>query len=645
MTKRLEIRSANHYIYAHQVLRIEVLGGIELEGLDRMRVTLKIGRNLKSNAKSQSNPNRESLPTSSGSYPAAIRYSLDLYNHTQLEKLTRTVSTKLELGASVIEASLQELTELLENHRLQEIEKRQTREEYIQPITDKDREEALEILQSPSLLQKTNKLLGESGIIGEEENRLRMYLLITSRKLEKPLHTFTLAKSGMGKTHLQETVTRLVPEEEREELTGLSENALYYFGTNELKNKLLIIEDLQGTSGTSASKTVGTQYALRELMSKRWLKKRVAFKDSRGRTKSLPIKVEGPVCVVATTTKEELYEDNANRSFLLYLDESEEQDQRIMQHQRALSANRIDLKKQKEAQHLLRNIQRVLKPIKVVNPFAEELSLPKEILKPRRTNAHYLQFIELITYYHQAQRARQYDKETGEEFIETTIEDIREANLLLKGILLRKSDVLSGASRNYLENLKSYLKKETKEEFTNREVRQVLRISRSSQSRYHLQLMENQIVYKMKGKQYHSPTYRLRDKEEYQKLENRIQDILNESVRRLENKRRSFHLPKSSQTEIETIKDQKDNDLNVSSQCPTEKPTPSYLTGRLQEIYEQIEATYPKESTFTRTDLTKLLNLTEGAVRQNLKKLQSQDLITELGMINRHITYKITPSS
>ena len=76
-------------------------------------------------------------------------------------------------------------------------------------------------------------------------------------------------------------------------------------------------------------------------------------------------------------------------------------------------------------------MQRVLKPIKVINPFAEHLELPQSVFKPRRTNSHYLQFIEAITFYKQYQREKEYDTETGEEFIETTIEDIEEANELI----------------------------------------------------------------------------------------------------------------------------------------------------------------------------------------------------------------------
>ena len=58
------------------------------------------------------------------------------------------------------------------------------------------------------------------------------------------------------------------------------------------------------------------------------------------------------------------------------------------------------------------------------------------------------------------QRTKKIDQETGEEYIETTLEDIKEANELLKEVLLAKSDELTNASRNFLELIKSYLEKE-----------------------------------------------------------------------------------------------------------------------------------------------------------------------------------------
>ena len=67
----------------------------------------------------------------------------------------------------------------------------------------------------------------------------------------------------------------------------------------------------------------------------------------------------------------------------------------------------------------------------MINPFAEYLELPQSVFKPRRTNSHYLQFIEAITFYKQYQRKEQVNTETGEIYIETTIDDIKEANELI----------------------------------------------------------------------------------------------------------------------------------------------------------------------------------------------------------------------
>jgi hypothetical protein len=101
-----------------------------------------------------------------------------------------------------------------------------------------------------------------------------------------------------------------------------------------------------------------------------------------------------------------------------------------------------------------------------------------------------LQFIEVITFYHQYQREKKVNKTTGELFIETTLEDIKEANELLKPVLLRKSDDLSGATRNHLEALKTWVKENGKLNFGNREVSRAFRRAITTIKRYHWQLVE-----------------------------------------------------------------------------------------------------------------------------------------------------------
>ena len=55
--------------------------------------------------------------------------------------------------------------------------------------------------------------------------------------VKAPLHIVSLGASGTGKTHLQEKVGELIPEEDKLEVTSLSENAFYYFRQRELKKQ------------------------------------------------------------------------------------------------------------------------------------------------------------------------------------------------------------------------------------------------------------------------------------------------------------------------------------------------------------------------------------------------------------------------
>jgi len=506
---KLSTSSTDQLIYENDLLQLTVLGGIKLEGLDRMRSTLKV------QLQESSRP--------------PVRHNLDLYNDTQLEKFIRKCAERLEIGTSVISASLSELTEELEKYRLQEIK---AKEENLKPKFKKlnlgEIEEAETFLRSKDLLGKTNELIGKSGVIGEEINRLLMYIIFTSRKREQPLHVIGLGSSGTGKTHLQEKVGELIPEEERVSITTLSENAFYYFGKQELKNKVILIEDLDGAENAL--------YPLRELQTKKRIVKTIASKNTKGETQTKYLVVEGPVCVAGCTTKEHIYEDNANRSFLLYLDESTIQDEKIMQYQRQLSAGEINTYEQKEIQEFLQNTQRILKPITIRNPFANKLNLPQSVFKPRRTNNHYLQFIEAITFYYQYQREQQTDKETGEIYIETTLEDIENANMLLKEVLLRKSDELTGSCRNYLETLKAYLKTKKKKEFTGLEIRTQLRIKESTLRNYHKHLQLLGYIKRNTNKKTRSYTFELVISKDYDKLQKDIQTALDKALQNIKKK-------------------------------------------------------------------------------------------------------------
>ena len=268
-------------------------------------------------------------------------------------------------------------------------------------------------------------------------------------------------------------------------------------------------------------------------------------------TKTIHLKVYSPVCIAGCTTKESIYEDNANRCFLIYLDESDEQDERIMDYQRKISAGKINTTDENQAKQLLQNVQAVLQPITVINPFAEFLKIPTEVFKKRRTNAHYLAFIEVITFFKQYEREQQVDESTGEIFIETTIEDIQEANELLKQILLRKSDELNGATRNYFEELKQHLLKSNQSSFTSTSIRNQLRIPISSVKRYHVSLMDAGLIKKIESRNTKAYHYEIISKEEYLQLQNSIGTALDEALQKIKQETNS---PTSAQSKSEPRK-------------------------------------------------------------------------------------------
>ncbi|WP_438426244.1 hypothetical protein [Aquimarina macrocephali] len=500
----LNTTNPNNYEYTTKHLEISILGGIKLNHLEALRVTLGIKK-----------PEQHNV----------LRHNVDLYNDNQVEKLVRKVAERIEIGTSVVRRTLQELTNELEQYRLSQLDNDE-QETTIKELTGAELRAAEAFLKKKDLLQRTNRLIEQSGVIGEETNRLLMYLIFTSRKSYNPLHCISLGTSGSGKTHLQSKVAELIPDHEKVEITVLSENAFYYFNRTELRNKLILIEDLDGAESVL--------YPLRELQSKRRITKTVVHKDRKGNTKTIHLTVEGPVSVAGCTTQESIYEDNSNRSFLLYIDESSEQDQKIMYYQRLISAGKVNVEKEYQARQCLQNVQMVLQSVKVINPYAEFLELPQSVFKPRRTNTHYLQFIEAITFYKQYQREKQYDQNTGEEYIETTTQDIQEANEIIKEVLLHKSDTITGACRNHLERLKSYLKENTQTTFTNAEIRRNLRVKETTLRRYNKQLLEEGYIKRIKNAKTKSYCFEIVDLQEYDELKDQIDKALQNCITQIE---------------------------------------------------------------------------------------------------------------
>ena len=485
------------YIYqATQDLVMQVLGGIRMDGLDRLKATLK-------------------LKYSQSEVERTFRDSLDLYSAMQVEKFVKRGASRLEISSKLLQERLDHLTDLLEKERLSKLESMKDKGSKRKVLLSEETRIAKAYLSAKELMKRTGEDIGRSGVIGEEYNRLVLFIIYLSRKMEKPMHALIFGKSGSGKTHLQSSVGALVPEEDKLETTTLSDNAVYYFGENEISHFLIMIEDMDGAEGVLL--------ALRELQSKQEVRKTVTIKDENGKMKTVTLIVRGPISLSGCTTKERIYEDNANRSFLLYVDSSADQDERIMDQQRKESAGKVNKKKRKALREQFKNLQRILKPVQVVNPYAELIKIPSQVFKPRRTNAHVIQFIEAVTYYHQYQRELKVNPDTQERYIETTIEDIEWVFKLLEPVLLNKSDELSDGCRSFFERLKTHVTASKKPTFYQKEIRSSLRLNPSNVRYYLQQFTRYDLVQQVGGSRYNNGAeYEIKSLEDYDQLKEKI---------------------------------------------------------------------------------------------------------------------------
>src|SRR5574338_17239 len=103
----------------------------------------------------------------------SVRHNLDQYNDTQVEKFVRRVAEKLETGSIAVTKAISDITSQLEQYRLQQLNRQETRKE--KALSKEEREEAIQFLEQKDLLNKANGMIGKSGVIGEETNRLLMY--------------------------------------------------------------------------------------------------------------------------------------------------------------------------------------------------------------------------------------------------------------------------------------------------------------------------------------------------------------------------------------------------------------------------------------------------------------------------------------
>ena len=312
---------------------------------------------------------------------------------------------------------------------------------------DAEQAQALDWLKSPDLLGRILADFDAVGLVGEASNKLMGYLAAVSRKLSAPLAVVVQSSSAAGKSSLMDAVLAFMPEEERIQYSAMTGQSLFYMGQTQLKHKILAIAEEEGAARAS--------YALKLLQSEGELTIASTGKDPvTGNLITQQYRVEGPVMIFLTTTAIEIDEELLNRCIVLSVDEGRAQTEAIHARQRAKRTLQGLRAKQDKAQVLAihRNAQRLLRPLAVVNPYADQLTFLSDKTRTRRDHEKYLTLIDVIALLHQHQRQVKNlaGAHGGLDYIEVQASDIAHANALAHAVLGASLDELPPVTRRVL---------------------------------------------------------------------------------------------------------------------------------------------------------------------------------------------------
>jgi DNA primase catalytic core len=380
--------------------------------------------------------------------------SLDLARDADRRRFVERASEETGVSADLLKRDVGRLLLALEQAQVELARPAETASTVVR-LSEAERAEALAWLTAPDLVGRLRTAFHKAGIIGEENNTLLAYLAGVSRLLERPLAIIVQSASAAGKTTLMDAVLAFFPEEERIKYSAMTGQSLYYLGETNLKHKILAIVEEAGAEKAS--------YALKLLQSEGELTIASTGKDpATGRMETQVYRVEGPVMIMLTTTAIDLDEELQNRCLTLSVDESPEQTAKIhtLQRERRTLAGLVAKAERTELLRVLRNAQRLLTAVEVLNPYAPSLTFPSGRTRNRRDHEKYLTLIDSIALLHQHQRPKGRYELGGRtlEYVPVTLDDIALANELAPEVLGRSLDELPPQTRTVLGHIRTLMR-------------------------------------------------------------------------------------------------------------------------------------------------------------------------------------------
>jgi DNA primase catalytic core len=386
---------------------------------------------------------------------------IDLYSAKRRQNFVLEASEELKITPDIIKKDLGKLLLSLENEQ-NNLRQSIVNENEVPTINEVDKERALTLLRSPNLMKQLQKDLNKLGIVNESDNLLAGFLICTSRILPKPLGVIIQSTSAAGKSALMNAVLSLFPEHEKLVFSAMTGQSLFYMSRHRLQHKILSIAEVEGSQYAI--------YSIKILQSEGRLSIAAPNKDpDSGQMETQDHIVEGPVAVMSTNASLEVDDEYMNRNLLLSINESQAQTRLIhdIQRKSRTLSGFVDDSEKDEIIKIYCNAQQLLKRVKIMNPYAEQLKFTVRTTRHRRDNDKYLTIIDTIALLHQYQRkleAHKDERGNTKEYIRVYASDIKLANELAHQILGRTLDELPPQTRNLLNSILEMVLKRCQED-------------------------------------------------------------------------------------------------------------------------------------------------------------------------------------
>lgn len=309
---------------------------------------------------------------------------------------------------------------------------------------------ALAMLRDPTLMDRVSDDLEKLGIAGEQVLAATIYLVGTSRLLEKPLAVIIQGVTSSGKSYVPDTVAKLFPPEAVIRAHKITPEALSHMPRGSLIHRFVIGGE---RSRRQDDETADATRALREMISDGRLTKLITVRKG-GTFETTQIDQPGPIAYVESTTLQNIRDEDRNRCIILQTDETPDQTRRIIS---SLASRKAGPETSDVVEIVARHWagQRLLRRCRVVIPFAGRLAelFPSERTDARRAFGHLLSMIEAVALLHQYQRT---EEPADGAVIAATAADFEIARGLVAEPFARSmGNGLSNAARRFGERLKA----------------------------------------------------------------------------------------------------------------------------------------------------------------------------------------------